>query len=314
MLPRMDLDSKPLIDAKTFVEPLASLAETMAQKVHREGVQYLRAPKFVSEDIFMIMRQALTTYQMLFYLNADERRENDPYWKNKYGVVAAPLVRSMIDCLYNITAILENPAEQGSLFRKSGLKKRLLDIEEDQAAYAGKPEWDDYNAGQKQALNHLIRISGFSQDEIRQAKTWKTLGGYLLQGKPEDATPHQKFLKTFTHMQWRQYSALSHASLDGYIGELPAGAYFILDTLPHDERPKVEEMYKVFLTRHLGRAATILLCLVTEIQLHFRFDGATINVRVQKLWTALMAVFEAKEIYDERYSTLMKEKGIAPSE
>ncbi|HMF75878.1 MAG TPA: hypothetical protein VK604_09485 [Bryobacteraceae bacterium] len=52
----MDLDSKPPIDAKTFVEPLASLAETMAQKVHREAFQYLSAPKFVSEDIFMMMR------------------------------------------------------------------------------------------------------------------------------------------------------------------------------------------------------------------------------------------------------------------
>ncbi len=101
----------------------------------------------------------------------------------------------MIDCLYNITMILDDPAENGPLYRRFGLKKRLLDIEEDQATYAGKPEWDNYNSEQKKALDWLIRASGFTEDEVRRAKPWKTLGTYLLQGKPEDATPHQSVLE-----------------------------------------------------------------------------------------------------------------------
>jgi hypothetical protein len=116
----MELDDKPRINAKTFQEPLAKLAEVMAQKVRREGAAHLNAPAFVAEDMFTMIRQALATYHLLFYLNADERREQDCYWNNNYGVVTAPLVRSMIDCLYNVTAILENPAEKGVGYRKSG--------------------------------------------------------------------------------------------------------------------------------------------------------------------------------------------------
>ena len=310
---RMDLDDKPRINAKTFQEPLGKLAEVMAQKVRREGAAYLNAPAFVAEDMFTMIRQALATYHLLFYLNADERREQDCYWNNNYGVVAAPLVRSMIDCLYNVTAILENPAERGVGYRKSGLKKRLADIEEDEKNYGGKPEWDSYNANQRWALRILIEGSGFTEDEIRHARGWQTLGVYL-RGKPETLTPNQRFLKRFTHMQWRQYSALSHGTFEGYIGEIPAGDYFLIDALPHEERPKVEAMYLAFLTRHIGRAAMILLCLVTEIQAHFRFDGADINNRIQKMWDALLGFFEADELYRERYCELMKERGIAPRE
>jgi hypothetical protein len=306
----MELDDKPRINAKIFQEPLSKLAETVAQKVYREGGKYLSAPEFVAADMFLVIRHAKATYNALFYLNADERREQDCYWNNQYGVVTAPIVRSMIDCLYNITAILENPSENGVAHRKSGLKKRLADIESDEQNYGGRPEWDSYNAKQRSTLKGLIEGSGFTEEQIRQAKSWPTLGMYI-QSKDENMTPNQRFLKTFTHLQWRQYSALSHAAFEGYIGEIPAGAYFIIDTLPHAERPKTETMYLAFLTKHIGRAAMILLCLITEVQVYFRFKGAEIDKRITEMWTALMGFFEAKELYEERYAALMKERGFS---
>jgi hypothetical protein len=72
-------------------------------------------------------------------------------------------------------------------------------------------------------------------------------------------------------------------------------------------------MYLAFLTRRLGRAALVLLCLITELQIHFRFEGTDINKRVVTMWDALTGVFEANELYDERYAALMKEKGFAQS-
>jgi hypothetical protein len=58
----------------------------------------------------------------------------------------------------------------------------------------------------------------------------------------------------------------------------------------------------------------ILLSLVTELQLYFRFDGANINDRIQKMWAALSGFFEADELYRERYCGLMKERGILSKE
>ena len=301
---------KQLTDAKTFQKPTAQLAETLSEKVRREGPAYLRGPSFIVDDLQTMIRHAIATFKLLCYLNADERRTQDPYWDNSYGVVTAPLVRSMIDCLYNITMILEDPAQYGPRYRKSGLKRRLLDIEEDQATYAGKPEWDSYNEEQIKALDWLIRGDRFTMEEIRKSSPWMTLGKYLSQGKPEAATPHQKFLKTFTHMQWRQYSALSHATFEGYIGDIPTGVYFLTDRLPLDQRERPDEIYGLFVSRHIGRAAVILLSLATELQLHFRFDGADINNRLRKMWKALTGFFEADELYRGRYRDLMVERGL----
>jgi hypothetical protein len=115
--------------------------------VFREGTDRRRAPSFVGEDIAIIFRHAMNTYRLLFYLNADERRNNDSYWRVAYGVAGMPLVRSLIDCLYNVTAILQNPAEQGRAYRRSGIKKTLNDLDEDYRRYHDQPQWEAYILG-----------------------------------------------------------------------------------------------------------------------------------------------------------------------
>jgi hypothetical protein len=60
------------------------LAETMAQKVYRESAPRLSTPLFVSTDLFVMMRQAMFTVRLIFYLNADERRSDDTDWTPAY--------------------------------------------------------------------------------------------------------------------------------------------------------------------------------------------------------------------------------------
>src|SRR5579862_5766438 len=133
-----------MVKANTFQEPLAGLVETMVQKVFREGVAQTAWPSTVSDDISMMLRYSLSVYRVLFYLNADIRRKEDLDWQIEYGVSAMSLVRSLIDCFYNITAILQRPSKNGPAYRKSGLKKILNDLEEDRHKYLGRPEWDAY--------------------------------------------------------------------------------------------------------------------------------------------------------------------------
>src|SRR2546422_7606401 len=116
------------IDAKTFQEPLRKLTEAMVQKVFREGGVHLSGPPYVAEDIAMMLRYSLSVYNLLFYLNADVRRNDDVDWNVRYGVTGMSLVRSLIDCLYNITSILENAAIKAPEYRKSGLRKTLEDL------------------------------------------------------------------------------------------------------------------------------------------------------------------------------------------
>ena len=55
-----------------------------------------------------------------------------------------------------------------------------------------------------------------------------------------------------------------------------------------------------------------MLCIVTELQAYFHFEGANINERSHKMWNALMPTFVVKELHSERYEQLMKDKRIDP--
>jgi hypothetical protein len=68
------------------------LAEVLAQKLYREAPKVIPAPKFVALDLFVVIRKAMWTYDLLFYLNADERRKGDCYWRSAYSVTALSLI------------------------------------------------------------------------------------------------------------------------------------------------------------------------------------------------------------------------------
>lgn len=90
--------------------------------------------------------------------------------------------------------------------------------------------------------------------------------------------------------------------------------YYVTDVLSHEDRPKMDEQHPRALAMHIGRAAGVLLCIITELQSYFQFDddGARINQHIHEMWNALMPVPEIKEIYDQRYAQLMKDKHIEP--
>jgi hypothetical protein len=68
--------------------------------------------------------------------------------------------------------------------------------------------------------------------------------------------------------------------------------------MPPDDRPKIDETFQRILFIHIGRAAGVLLCIVTEVQAYFKFDdnGARINERIHEIWNALIPVPEIKEL------------------
>ena len=150
------------IDASTFQKPLIELAEVLAQKLRREAPKLLSAPNYVAVDLHVLMRQAMNTYDLLFYLNADERRQTDCYWRIAYSVVTFPLIRNMIDCLYNITAILENPAVNGPWFRKSGFRKMLAALDDDESKYGGQPKWDSWIKKNRDGFQFQMRVNGLT--------------------------------------------------------------------------------------------------------------------------------------------------------
>jgi hypothetical protein len=299
------------LDARTFQVQLNELATTIAYTIQREGRLTLRPP-FVVPDLYFILRQAQQTYNLFCYINADDHRKKDPDWRPAYSAVILPLIRTMIDCLYNITAILQNPGVRSYEFRESGYRLTLEALDADERRYGGDPTWDAQIATLREKLALDMRANGFKEEEVRAGKIWKTLSAYLWVKKNKPLTPHQQILKKLTFGFWQEYSGISHATFQGL---LPLGIFLTPKDLPIEDRPMVETATETLVYIHLSRAAAILLCILTEIQAHCHFDSdrtARINQRLHQIWSALLTVKEIKELYDERYSRLMTEKGMNP--
>jgi len=158
-------------------------------------------------------------YDLLFYLNADDRRKMDCYWRSAYTVVALPLIRNMIDCLYNVTAILQDPRKNGPWFRKSGYRKLLEGLDQDQARYGDDPEWDAWIRNARSEIEFDIRHRmPFTVAEVLAEKEWPTLGKYINMQQPGGTyTSHQMFLRTLLYGKWREYSAMAHVGSDGLL-------------------------------------------------------------------------------------------------
>jgi hypothetical protein len=299
------------IDAKTFQEKLAKLAETLVQTVFREGQSHW-GPN-VGDDIAMMLRYSISIYNLLFYLNADVRRKEDTDWHVEYGVTAMPLIRSLIDCLYNVTVFLVIPGKADE-YRKCGMKKVLDGLDAERDAHPGDAQWEAWRNERTQFVEKFIVMCGFTVADVRAQGKWPTLGTYIgTKGVGATLSPHQEFLGKFTHLRWKQYSGLSHAGYEGFAGLLdvaPVGGYYLKDFLPHEERPKIDERYDLHLSSHLGRAALLLLCIVTELQAYCNFQGHNINARICEVWDVLLPLYDAKELYDGRYQQLLIDKGI----
>lgn len=297
------------LDARTFQRPLGELTNTLSLKVEREGVKLLK-PSFAAIDIYVMLRQALRTYDLYFYLNADERRANDVDWRVGYSAAILPLIRCMIDCLYNITAILSSPGPKGYQFRESGFKLSLAALDDDERRYGGNPKWDKYIAGRRAFIDTAMTACGITMPEVQGAKTWPTLSSYLRVKNKTPLTPHQEFLKRLTFGFWQEYSGMAHATFQGL---MPTAIFYTPSDIPWDYRQKFEDVgIDQMISMHLARVAGVLLCTLTEVQAYFRFDGANINRRLHEMWDALIPVLEIKELYDERYAQLMQKKGIVP--
>jgi hypothetical protein len=297
------------LDAATFQKPLGELANTIALKVQREGRKHLPVPSFVTADIYVLIRQAHQTYDLFFFLNADERRQQDIHWKVAYSAVTLPLIRCMIDCLYNITVILDNPGVKGFQFRESGYRQTLEALNADEQRYGGDPKWDAHIAKRRKGIDFLMRVDGLTKEQVDAAATWPTLSAYLRPSKKKPPTPHQQFLKKLTFGFWHEYSGMAHATFQGLMG---TAMFYTRDDIPREDRPMFEVVSDQMIAIHISRVAAILICIITEVQAYFRFDGARINQRLHGVWNALLPVLEIKELYDERYAQLMKDRGINP--
>ncbi len=209
--------SLPIVDAGAFAQQIAALAETLRNKVEREGPSILPHPNLTT-DVGVILSQLTWTYDLLRWINADDTRHGLVGYREPYTFVSLPLVRTIIDGFYNCTALLDAPS-RSRIFRIGGFFRLRQALREDEDRYKNDPAWQNDFQNRRSILQ-----MGLARDHLTDAdlddkrNRWPLLGDYLRQ-QPD--TPHKQLLRRISLGLWREYSSISHASYDGLIHLFP---------------------------------------------------------------------------------------------
>jgi hypothetical protein len=295
-----------VVDASKFSVQVAELAMTLTHKVEREGYGAF-GHSSIPVDTGMILRQLTQTYDLLRFVNGDETRLDNPSYRKSFSFVVLPLVRTMIDGFYNCTAMLDDPS-RARQFRISGYYRIRESLEADEARYGYDDRWKEFLRESRLVYETGLRLEKIiTADLDNKANRWPLLGEYL--GRHPD-TPHKQMLRKLTLGFWKEYSSLSHASYDGLVGLFP---FIATARIPHESRSGVEDASERHLAMHLGRAAGLLLCLLTEVQHFWKFDGANIDKRLSEIWAAMNPIVEVQELYIYRYKALLRSPSATPT-
>jgi hypothetical protein len=293
----------PVLDAGTFAEPLADITRIVTNKVEREG-SVLFPNCSVSIDASVILRQLRETYSLICWVNADDIRYGVVGYRTPYSFVILPLVRTMIDGFYNATAMLDDPT-RALKFRISGYYRKREALQADETRYGTDPQWQaDFSHRRKTIAEGMRADQITSADLDNKDNRWPLLGEYLRVTRTDPDTPHKQLLRHLTLGLWKEYSAISHASFDALADLYP---FIATDRLPHEMRDQVQTAALRHITMHIGRAGGLLLCLLTELQHFFKFNDFEIDKRLRQVWTAMVPLYEVRELYDFRYNNILRE-------
>lgn len=293
----------PVLDAGTFDKPLADVTRIITNKVERDGPRAC-SNSSIAIDTSVILRQLRETYSLICWVNCDDFRFGTVGYRTPYSFVILPLVRTMIDGFYNATALLDDPA-RARRFRISGYFRKREALQADQARYGNDPQWQADFSHRRTAIAAGMRVEQITDADLdNKSNRWPLLGEYLRVTKTDPETPHKQLLRNLTLGFWKEYSAISHVSFDALADLYP---FIATDRLPHEMREQVQTAALRYITMHIGRAGGLILCLLTELQHFYKFDDFDIDKRLRQVWTAMTPLYEVRELYDFRYSSLLRE-------
>jgi hypothetical protein len=293
----------PVLDAGTFAEPLASVTRIITNKVERDGPKVC-PNSTITIDTSVILRQLHETYNLICWVNCDEFRFGSVGYRTPYSFVVLPLVRTMVDGFYNATALLDDPT-RARKFRISGYFRKREALQADEARYGNDPQWQADFSHRRTVIAECMRVEQIAVTDLEnKGNRWPLLGEYLRVTRTDPDTPHKQLLRHLTLGFWKEYSAISHASFDALADLYP---FIATDSLAHEMREQVQATALRHITMHIGRAGGLLLCLLTELQHFYKFDDFDIDKRLRQVWTAMIPLYEVRELYDFRYNSLLRE-------
>jgi hypothetical protein len=254
--------------------------------------------------ILTLFRLAVDFHDAVIYLCYDENRYAD--WHRLYCLTSPPLNRTILEIIVSVLYLLEDLETHTRLFYKAVWREKKETIEHNKKHYAGQPKWDEYIALTEQNAAKLEAglITPEEKANLQNILRWPSLSKVIKRLKRKNPEL-VAFIEYLDDWLYRELSSLAHAHPLGF---MEMSAYFVgkhdLVGLPAvDAESELISALKMFRTKQMWIAMTLLLSLASEIEIHFRFSY---DQDLSFLWTMFNNYSDIpKEIYERRYAEVL---------
>jgi hypothetical protein len=303
------IDEKLRFDYKGVRDDFHNLLVATGNKLEREWPnRYKNAAADSAQMILLqLVRLAVTTYKTIGFLCSDveDGAVRDPH----FALSTPPLNRTILEIIVSTMYLLEDVPGHTSVFYRAAWREEEEMLRNYQERYAGRPRWDEYitqRTKTHQKMERALKITTEEKENLERILRWPRVGQVikrLTKIDPDSAT--LAYIHFLNDWLYRELSSQSHLEPRG-LGEL--GLHFLgMDDLKavsggEDRdaiRERLDEKLLEFKTKSVWIAITLILSLVSEIELHFEYD---LRQRAVYLWNVFTAHSEiVSEIFEERY-------------
>lgn len=281
----------PKWDFRLINQPLEQSYNNIEAKLKNEN----RKP----DNFYFLLRSLLITsfqtYKAIRKLIAKFEKDT-----SQYPTQAHMLGRSLIDTLFTIVALVEDPTENSKKYEKAGYRNEWEAYIREYERYKNDPKWVDWLKTKKEKVidQHAQSLNLSEEEKNNPAGTIKhwPIPARLLSRKSAISlsSDKKKFLEEVYSWRYGELSEWSHMNWGGM-------AMSMFAAMPeHHWTPGKFESDAVY------TGILFLLMMLSEIEAVCNY-GEVQNLRYS--WTILNNIAdEAKEYYDLRYDKLLKER------
>jgi len=254
--------------------------------------------------ILTLFRLAVDFHDSVIFLCYDEKRYAD--WHRLYCLTAPPLNRTILEIMVSVLYLLEDLETNIRLFYKAVWREKKEMIDHNKKHYVGRPKWDEYIALTEQNAAKLEAglITSEEKADLQKILRWPSISKVIrrLNGQNPELV---SFIQYLDDWLYRELSSLAHAQPLGF---MEMSGYFVgqhdLDAFPvADAESELTNALKMFRTKQMWIAMTLLLSLASEMEIHFRFSHSQ---DLTFLWTMFNSYSDIpKEIYERRYAQVL---------
>ena len=288
------------LDFKIIERPIDTLLAAAANKIERAcPVELSRVPW--AQPLFLVaVRVATVTYRTVRLICANA--PNTQASPVEYSISVPPLNRSLLDTIFTLMFILEDPDQRCAWYFKAGWRESRLNYEKHLATYGDSPDWQSWLTVVRDHVQKGKIFFGITADQEANPsaiRSWPNPGAMKSYGlKKDDAlTAGRKFMNYLDDWYYKELSVQSHLSAFGF--ETRGG--ILIKGLPPDEDTAGE--LQRFRSIQVSKSVTLTMIFLSELELdlHLGFQE-----RIKYIWTILAAhALEAKEIYELRYASAL---------